>query len=262
MKNRKIIIIGVIILIIVVASIITIVLLKSKKNNDETQLENDTQNNNQQISEQEKEIQEIEEQPEQTEEEKQEIDEIKTSIGATGDSSIYEVQDGYNNQKIVIVKPNVKYKVAFAGMMKKSKPTLEEADEIIQNQHPKYAGIWIYDDCRQKFLEMLKECTNSEYNIDENGYLKIINKNEQNELDKKLENAINGNRLYLINLSSICYIVDDITGEILDYNFEEMDEMQIYEYFEDNDRTLIFVNENTNEQLTNEEIINSLVNLI
>ena len=41
-----------------------------------------------------------------------------------------------------------------------------------------------------------------------------------------------------------------------------MDEMQIYEYFEDNDRTLIFVNENTNGQLTNEEIINSLLNLI
>ena len=66
----------------------------------------------------------------------------------------------------------------------------------------------------------------------------------------------------MINLLSVCYIVDDITGEILDYNFEEMDEMQIYEYFEDNDRTLIFVNENTNEQLTNEEIINSLANLI
>lgn len=262
MKNRKIILIEVIILIVIVALIITIVLFKNKANNNELQNENNVENNNEQMAEQEKEIQKIEEQPQQTEEQKQEIDEIKTSIGATGDSSIYEVQDGYNNQKIVIVKPNVKYKVAFAGMIKKSKPTLEEADEIIQNQHPKYAGIWIYDDCRQKFLEMLKECSNSEYNIDENGYLKITNKNEQNDLDKKLENAINGNRLYLINLSSVCYIVDDITGEILDYNFEEMDEMQTYEYFQDNDRTLIFVNENTKGQLTNKEIINSLVNLM
>ena len=57
------------------------------------------------------------------------------------------------------------------------------------------------------------------------------------------------------------YIVDDVTGEILDYNFENMDKYQTYEYFEDNDRIIVFVTENSSNVLTESEIFESLINL-
>ena len=72
---------------------------------------------------------------------------------------------------------------------------------------------------------------------------------------------ITGKKLYMIRISSICYIVDDVSGEILDYNFEDMDYLQIYEYFKDDDKTLIFINENKESQLSEEKIINSLFKL-
>lgn len=102
-----------------------------------------------------------------TEEEKQKIDEIKTSFGITGDTDLYEVQKGYNNTEIAVVKPSIKYKVAFAGMIQNEKPTISELDSIIQNNHPKYTGIWIENNSREKFLKLLKNQTKAEYKIDD-----------------------------------------------------------------------------------------------
>ena len=77
----------------------------------------------------------------------------------------------------------------------------------------------------------------------------------------EIEEIINGNKLYIIDISSTCYIVDEITGEILDYNFEDMDEYQTYQYFEDGDKKIIFITENQNNQLTVKEIIESVIEL-
>ena len=109
---------------------------------------------------------------------------------------------------------------------------------------------------------MLKEITNSEYEINENGYLKIKNKNNQNENDKKIEKVIKGDKLYILRNSSVTYIVDEVTGEILDYNFEEMDQYQTYEYFEDNNKMIIFINENKEKQMSKKEIIQSIIDLM
>ena len=200
-----------------------------------------------------------------TQEESQISSEKKTEIieetGKQGDSDLYEIQEGEDNIKIATIKSSVKYKVAFAGMIKNKVPKKEELDDLLEKNHPKYAGIWIKSESQSEFLKYISSVTKSEYEINENGYLKIKNKKNQNEYDKKIEEIINGNKLYIIDISSTCYIVDEITGEILDYNFEDMDEYQTYQYFEDGDKKIIFITENQNNQLTVKEIIESVIEL-
>lgn len=200
-----------------------------------------------------------------TQEESQISDEEKTEIieetGKQGDSDLYEIQEGEDSVKIATIKSSVKYKVAFAGMIKNKVPEKEKLDDILEKNHPKYAGIWIKSESQSEFLKYISSVTKSEYEINENGYLKIKNKKNQNEYDKKIEEIINGNKLYIIDISSTCYIVDEITGEILDYNFEDMDEYQTYQYFEDGDKKIIFITENQNNQLTVKEIIESVIEL-
>jgi hypothetical protein len=87
----------------------------------------------------------------------------------------------------------------------------------------------------------------------------LENENNANENDKKLQKALNSKKQYLISISSICYIVDDITGEILDYSFENMDKYQTYEYFEDENKDIIFITENKSNQLSEKEIVNSVL---
>ena len=198
---------------------------------------------------------------EENTEQKEEINILKENTGKTGATDLYEVQEGENNIKIATIKSNVKYKVAFTGMIENKIPAMDKLDKTLQDKHPKYAGIWIFEDDREKVLEMIKQITKSEYKIDENGYLKIVNKNNQNENDKKIENVIKGEKLYIIRNSSTCYIVDEVTGEFLDYNFEKLDRYQTYEYFQDDDKMIIFINENTKKQMTSEEIIQSVINL-
>ncbi len=200
-----------------------------------------------------------------TQEESQISDEEKTEIieetGKQGDYDLYEIQEGEDSVKIATIKSSVKYKVAFAGMIKNKVPEKEELDDLLEKNHPKYAGIWIKSESQSEFLKYISSVTKSKYEINENGYLKIKNKKNQNEYDKKIEEIINGNKLYIIDISSTCYIVDEITGEILDYNFEDMDEYQTYQYFEDGDKKIIFITENQNNQLTVKEIIESVIEL-
>lgn len=267
LKNKTNIFIIFLIMILVIVGIITILVLHNRetlrdvsfKNNNESQ---DDENSNDNIINKSIEISEvIPEEDKLPEEKKEQISEIKTNLGITGNSELYEIQNN-NNIEIPVIKASVKYKVAFSGMIKNKKPEINEIDNIIKENHPKYAGIWIDSNSREKFLELVKNNTKSTYVIDENGYLKIKNKNQQNENDKKIENIINGNKLYIFSISSTCYIVDDVTGEILDYCFENLDRYQTYEYFNDDDKYVIFVTENKNNLLKENEIFESLVRLI
>ena len=193
------------------------------------------------------------------------IEEVKEETGATGNTDIYEVQeDKTTNTEIVTVKANIKYKVAFAGMIKQSKPVFGEIDKIFEENYPKKNGIWIENNSRNKVLEEMNNSNmfNSKYAINKDGYLVIEKENTLNENDKKIKNIINGKKQYIFSISSLCYIVDDITGEILDYSFEDMDKYQTFEYFEDENKKIIFITENKSNQLKENEIIESLLNIL
>ena len=45
-------------------------------------------------------------------------------------------------------------------------------------------------------------------------------------------------------------------------HFEKMDKYQTYEYFKDGDRMIIFINENSSNQMTEKEIFESVINLM
>ena len=245
-KNKKVIIL-VVLLIMFVAILVLLFNKRIQKDNN--------QNNFEKYGEQVDKNQ-IEYQPDVT------VEEIKNEIGATGNTDIYEVEQEYDGRNILAIKPSIKYKVAFAGMIKNAKPSMSELDNIIEEKLPHKTWIWVEEKSRDKILEIFNDGdVNSKYLIDDDGYLKIDRKNNQNDNDKKIEKIIKGKKQYILDISSVCYIVDDITGEILDYNFENMDKYQTYEYFEDKDKYIVFVTENSNNVLTNLEIFKSIINL-
>lgn len=159
---------------------------------------------------------------------------------------------------------NTKFKVAYTGMIKNETPKYDEIDKLLEENMPNGKGIWIEENSRKQILNLFNndKYTNSTYEINQDGYLKIIEKNNQTEYDKKIKEIVNGNKLFILNISSKCYIIDDVTGEILDYNFENMDKYQVYEYFECDNNKIIFVNENTNKQLSNSEIFESILQIL
>ena len=172
------------------------------------------------------------------------IEDLMNDVSITGDSSLYEIGQEYDGRKTLVVKPSIKYKVAFAGMIKKSQPSMDELDKILDENSPKESGVWVEESSREKVLEILNAIDNK-YKINSEGYLNIYT-------DKQV----------ILSVSSVCYIVDDVTGEILDYNFEKMDKEQAYEYFEDGNKKIIFITENKQDQLTNKEIFESIIEII
>lgn len=253
-KNlKKIILILILLALIVIGSIV----LANKK-----KIKNVNVNDNKQTEENTPKVENKEKDEIPEKEQEQIIEEIKEDVGATGDNDLYEVKEGYDNQKTISIKSSVKYKVAFAGIIKDRQPNKNELDEIMEENHPQKAGIWIYEKDRKNFLDLLKNITKSEYEITSDGYLKIVDIKNTNENDKKIQKIINGDKLFVIRISSICYIIDDITGEILDYNFEQIDEYQTYEYFKDEDKMIIFITQNKEKQLEEKEIIQSIIDLM
>lgn len=253
-KNlKKIILILILLALIVIGGIV----LANKK-----KIKNVNVNDNKQTEENTPKVENKEKDEIPEKEQEQIIEEIKEDLGATGDNTLYEVKQGYDNQKTISIKSSVKYKVAFAGIIKDRQPNKNELDEIMEENHPQKAGIWIYEKDRKNFLDLLKNITKSEYEITSDGYLKIVDIKKTNENDKKIQKIINGDKLFVIRISSICYIIDDITGEILDYNFEQIDEYQTYEYFKDEDKMIIFITQNKEKQLEEKEIIQSIIDLM
>ena len=190
------------------------------------------------------------------------LNDLKKEYSITGEDGLYEIQTEYDGRKVVVVKDDINYKVAFAGMIEKAKPTYAEIDKIFEDNYPKENGVWIEKNSREKILKFLNNNCNSDYAINENGYLKIVNKNEQNDNDIKIEKIINENKKYILNISSSCYMVDTVTGEVIENPYEDLDKYQTYEYFSNENDMIIFITENSEGKLTEGEIFESVLNLI
>lgn len=271
-KKQKIVCISIVVIVIIVLLAVWGVSLWKKENEAAPEVEK--QQNEMQQDVMEENIEENETTPEEkpiveendnkTEEPQNEstVEELKEATGTTGDSQIYQVEEEYDGRKVLAVKPSIQTKVAFAGMIQNAQPTMADAERIATEKLPKNAGIWINETSRESCLKMLNEVLDSTYETDENGYLKITNKEKQNQYDKKLEQIIQSDKQYLIDISSTCYTVDQLTGEIGPYLYSELDPYQTYYYLQDTDRTIIFLTENAEGKLTNAEIIQSVIDLI
>ena len=109
----------------------------------------------------------------------------------------------------------------------------------------------------------MQEQTKTEYSINDEGYLEIKNKNSQNDTDKKLEDLISNNeKQFIIDMSGIDYTIDTVTGEIVEYPFEEIDAYQVFDYIANGNNNIIVVTTNTQKALTNNEILSSIIEQI
>ena len=194
-------------------------------------------------------------------EEKQEfeqISELKNEIGVTGDEQLYEVVDLGNNEQTLAVKENVKFKTSLAGMIKNSKPEMQEIDNIVSNFKFRDKGIYINKKSREEFLSLIAKFTNSKYEIDNDGYLKVVQQNVMNENDTKIDKQLNSDELLIIDFSTFCYIIDEATGEIVDYPFEMMDPFQACQIYAQGKKKIKFVTTNVKQKLNEKDIFNEM----
>lgn len=186
---------------------------------------------------------------------------LKQEYKMTGPDELYEIQTEEDGRKVLNIKPNINYKVAFAGLMKSSIPDFAEVDSIYEANYPTKSGIWVDENSREQILKLFNSCLNSEYEIVD-GYLKVKNENTPNENDKKLKEVINGDKQFILTISGVSYLVDTVSGNILDNPFEDFDKYQIYEYVEYENNKIIFITKNNSKSLSDKEIIDSVLKLI
>lgn len=191
------------------------------------------------------------------------VEKLKEEYKYTGSNDIYEINTELDGRKVINVKADINYRVAFCGLIKNDKPSFQEIDSIFEENYPTESGIWIRQNDREKTLKYLNnnEYMNSVYVINSNGYLEVKQEKNPTEYDKNIETLINGDNQYIIAISSVCYMIEPVSGEIVDNPYNEFEEYQTYEYFTDENKALIAISENKENKMTKEEIFISIIDL-
>lgn len=187
----------------------------------------------------------------------EELENLKKEINAEGKSDIYYVEEEKDGRKILQIKNNVQYEVDLAGIIKNTLPKESELNSLLEKS-PKYSGIWISEQSREKFSQLLKNNGIAEFKIANDGYLEI-NKSDSNIFAQKLKNMENSNKLYIINMTGIAYERDYISGEITEYPFEDMEPTQELESYENENAIILEVTSNKNKKLSDKEILEAIV---
>lgn len=188
------------------------------------------------------------------------IENIQKDINSTANTDLFEVVTEYDGKNSIRIKPDIQFNTVLAGIIKKDIPDENEINELIKNA-PTNTGIWINDNSREDFINLLESNNINSFEIDENGYLKRKN-NKDNELSNKVKiinQMVNSDELYIIDMSGKCYIRDDVSGEILEYPFEEMDPYQIAEPYYNDNVIILNITSNKNNYLSNEEILEGIL---
>lgn len=187
-----------------------------------------------------------------------EINAIKNEINATGETDIYQIEEEYDGRKIIQVKPDIQYQVALAGIIKNGIPAEDEINTILE-QAPTSSGMWISESSREKFMELLNSNNIVDFEITNEGYLKCNKQENLTEQEEKLKNLAESNKLYVIDMSGKTYQRDYISGEVIEYPFEEMDPYQVLEPYEIDDSIILGVTSNKENRLSNKEILDAII---
>ena len=172
-----------------------------------------------------------------------EINAIKNEINATGQTDIYQIEEEYDGRKIIQVKPDVQYQVALAGIIKNGIPAEDEINTILE-QAPNSSGMWISESSREKFMELLNSNNIVDFEITNEGYLKCNKQENLTEQEEKLKDMAESDKLYVIDVSGKTYQRDYISGEVIEYPFEEMDPYQVLEPYEIENSIILGVTSN------------------
>ncbi len=200
---------------------------------------------------------EEEKEEEVNEQEQEQITQIIENQGLEADENIYEIATEYDGREVVRVKPSIQYQVALAGMLKKDIPEFSEINDLLK-QAPTHTGIWIEETAREKFLSILKNITNANYEINDEGFLVQNTTWNMNKYDNGIKQMLSDEILYVFAISSKTYIVDEVTGEIQEYPFEEMDPYTEYEYFASENKEMFVINTNSYDKVDQEEILKNI----
>lgn len=247
MKKQIIIIFGILVIIVF---LFVLLIINSKNNNNENE-----------IVEEPIKYEEAEDNiEEKTQDTTEKIEEKIKEQGLNASLDMYEIVQEYDGREILVIKANIQYKVALAGIIKGNKPEYDEIEEILKNA-PTHSGIWINKKNQKHFLEIINKICKSKYDINDEGYLIVkSNSGAQNELDKKIKKMLSSGNLYVFDINSTTYIVNETTGNIEEYPFEEMDPEQGYEYFEDENKFMYIISNNSAGKVNQETIIKSILN--
>ena len=199
-----------------------------------------------------------EENEENSKQDQEQISQITENQGLQADENIYEIATEYDGREVVRVKPNIQYKVALAGMIKKEIPDFSELDDLL-TQAPTHTGIWIEETSRESFLNILNNIADSEYEINEEGFLIKKENGKMNDYDKKIQEMLSDETLHIFDINSTTYIVDEVTGEIQEYPFEEMDPYTEYEYFSTDNKEMFIISANSYGKINQEEILKGIL---
>lgn len=187
----------------------------------------------------------------------EEIKKMQSEINSTANSNIYYVDEEYDGRKILQVRPVIQYEVDLAGILKNEKPEENEIGDLLRNG-PQKNGIWISEQSRQAFGNLLKNNYINNFYITDDGYLQA-NENVVGDLATKLVNMINSNKLYIINMTGTAYERDYISGEITEYPFEAMDPYQVIQSYIMDDSIILEITSNKANKLSNKEILEAVV---
>ena len=81
---------------------------------------------------------------------------------------------------------------------------------------------------------------------------------DMNDYDKKIQEMLSDETLHIFDINSTTYIVDEVTGEIQEYPFEEMDPYTEYEYFSTDDKEMFIISANSYGKVNQEEILKGI----
>lgn len=243
----------IIVLVIVIIGIIIFANLKEEKEDIENIVNNEVENiSNLNQNEIQNMIEEI-----AVNEDLEEIKKMQSQINSTANPNIYKIEEEYDGRKILQIKPEVQYEVDLAGVLKNGMPLENEISELLKKS-PTNSGIWISEQSRQKFLKLLENNNISNFYISDDGYLQSRESTE-NQIAIKLNNMINSDNLYIINMTGIVYERDYISGEITEYPFEDMDPYQIIQHYTTENKIILEITSNKNVKLSDKEILETII---
>ena len=88
--------------------------------------------------------------------------------------------------------------------------------------------------------------------------MQINNNSNNSNLASKLINMLNANKLYVINMIGIAYERDYISGEIVEYPFEDMDPYQILQPYQKDNKIILELTTNKLKKLNENEILDAI----
>lgn len=187
----------------------------------------------------------------------EDIEIIKKEVNATANADIYQVEEELGGRKILQVKPEIQFEVDLAGIIKNAKPDEKELQSLVMKV-PQKNGVWISEQSRNNFLQLLKKNEIESFRITDEGYLE---KKEDSigPLAKSLEEMLNANKLYIINMTGIAYERDYISGEITEYPFEDMDPTQVIEPYQKENTIILEITSNKKQKIADKEILETIV---